>query len=184
MLGFWKKLVSGSMNPGSLPTAVETLAARGHLHEARDLAQRRVHQYPVGGAVRVRLRQLAAEVAYQLDDVNGMLDAASAALGDGADDPRLRWLKVFALARLARYEEAWQEIRTFPMLDAETEENAVLYLSIHAMVPSARLADALGIADRFLSSERVLGTFLAGQMLASRSVAATPARRSATTCSI
>lgn len=131
---------------GLLPTdssAADTIAATA------------LDALPSDAPIRRDLRMIRVEVAYSSGDSEAIREAAVRALADGVDDRRLHWLIVRSNLALSRYEEAWTYIERHG-LKPETEQEAVAFLTAHALAAPATSTAALDVLDRFQDSHDVM----------------------------
>lgn len=160
-----EELRSGFENHGDvslLVLACRVLMRAGELAEAEQIAADSISIAAPGSAHRRQLRHLVVELAARRGDPGRVEDLASAGIAEGDDDPGLRWHLAHALHQRNRHDEAWAELRRDPPLVPRTENEAELWLHVHARTGAsdATVSDALGVVERFPDSEQVTGAAL------------------------
>jgi tetratricopeptide (TPR) repeat protein len=122
---------------------------------ADEIAAAALDALPSNAPIRRDLRMIRVEIAYSSGDPEAIREAAMRALADGVDDRRLHWLIVRSNLALSHYEEAWTYIERHG-LEPETDQEAVAFLTAHALAAPATSTAALDVLDRFQDRHDVM----------------------------
>lgn len=145
-------------NPGHLATAVEILLSENEVAAAAPLAQRALHQIPVGNPRRALLHEVCVADANNRRKWRDMEQVVRAWIAEEGTDSRRSWMLVQALLNQGKHDAAWRIIEE-NRLDAEVASplEAVLWIALHAeyAASSDTVAEALKLAERFPQDGRV-----------------------------
>ena len=104
---------------------------------------------PLGSETRREIRGLQVNAAMADKDLTAVETAARTALAEGESRDGMRWVLVEALALQGRVGDAWQQVRSNPVMLPDDENRADLYLKLLMRVEP----------DRLELLEEVLGLF-------------------------
>ncbi len=157
-------------DPHSLTSAVMTLLEAGRKQEARSAAVEALSTTPSDSPDRSRLRRLVCDEAAERHDWPVVEQQARAMLAEGAPGSDARWLLTMALHNQGRVEDAWRIAREAPPLEATSEQQARLWLTLHGRFASdaATVEQALEFVGRYGQSEEFAAAAITTIMMMTR----------------